>query len=252
MKKYLLNLVVILNSLITSAQSDFVIDSLIREEITITLQDKKTIKSKLHNKFFLTANYGFGHRTADIENNIPQLERDFQQKLKSGNSFQFKGVIKHNEFFYYGLTYSNFTSSASLNDIIYTEPTGLEGIGNTNQTNTINYFGLVAGFYIDLFSRRDTYCFDLSLGYINYSEKRQFYNMYEATAGDLGVSFDLSYYFGLTKNFKIGPTFSFSGGAIKKYEINGSNGYYSKVKFDENTFLSLYRIDLMIGTYFQL
>ena len=47
MKKYILNLVVIINSLIASAQTDFVSDSLKSKEIPISLQDKRTKKIKI-------------------------------------------------------------------------------------------------------------------------------------------------------------------------------------------------------------
>lgn len=241
----------LLISFISTAQVDVINDSVKIKEISTPSTEKKVKKLKYYNKFFLSANYGLGFRTASVEKDIPQLERDFQKELKSGNSYQLKIGYKYNRNSYYGLTYSQFSSSTSLNDIIFTEPTGLEGVGSTNQTNTINYYGVAAGWTMDVFSRKDTFCFDLSLGYINYSEKRQFYNTYEAKGGTLGISTDISYYFRIIKNLKIGPTFSFNGGAIKKYEIKGSNGYATTVKFDENTFLSLYRIDLMIGTYFE-
>ena len=227
------------------------IDSIIKKDSVVEVVKKTTIKTKSYNKFFVTVNYGFAFRTASIDKNLSELEKDFQKSLKSGNSFQIKTGFKPNKNSYFGFTYSQFTSSESLNNVIFTEPTGDVGTGSINQTNTINFYGLSSGWTLSGLSKNDAFCFDLSLGYINYTEKRKLFYTYEATGGGLGISTDISYYFGVSKHFKIGPTFSYSGGALKKYEINGNNGYNETVKFDDKTFLSLYRIDLMIGTYFE-
>lgn len=227
------------------------IDSIVKID-SVTPKFKETInRKKGYNKLFITLNYGFSFRTAGVEDGTPALEKSFQKELGSGNSFQIKTGFKSSRNSYYGLVYSRHSSTNSLNNIVFTEPSGFEGIGSTTQTNTINYFGLASGWIVDFFPRKDTFVFDLSLGYINYSEERKFFNTYEAKGGALGISTDISYYFGLSKNFKIGPTFSFSGGALKKYTLESDNGFRQKIEFEENTFLSLYRVDLMLGTYFE-
>lgn len=227
------------------------IDSIIKKDSVVEVIKKPLTKKKDYNKFFITANYGLGYRTAGIEKGTPAIERSFQKELGSGNSLLLKAGYRANRANYYGLVFSQFSSSFSLNNLIFTEPNGDDGTGSISQTNTINYFGLSSGWNAKGFTRLDTVVFDLSLGYIKYSEKIKFENTYEATGASLGISFDLSYYFGITKNFKVGPTFSFSGGALKKYTVEGPNGYTETIKFDENTFLSLYRVDLMLGTYFE-
>lgn len=224
----------------------------IAKNIAPVTYDSRIVKSPInYNKFFLTVNYGFGYRTAGVEKGTPELEKTVQKELGSGNSLLMKAGYRANKSNFYGLVYSRFSSSYNLNSIIFTEPNGFQGEGRLNQTNTINFIGLTSGWNAQGFSPLDTVVFDLSVGYINYSEKRTFFNTYEAKGGNLGISSDLSYYVGITKNFKVGPTFSFSGGALKKYSIEGSNGYRDTFKFDENTFLSLYRVDFMLGTYFE-
>jgi hypothetical protein len=226
-------------------------DSIKKNDGVISSNNKIVKTPRDYNKFLFSFNYGLGYRTAGVESGTPQIEKDFQNKLGSGNSFQIKAGYKVNRNSYYGLVYSRFSSSASLNNIIFTEPNGFEGSGSINQKNTINYIGLVAGWTLNGFLKNDTFNFDLSLGYINYSEKRKFYNTYEATGGNLGIGMDISYYFGISKYIKVGPTFSFNGGALKNYEINGNNGYKTTIKLPEKTAISLYRIDLMLGTYFE-
>ncbi len=232
-------------------QNDIKTDTIPKNVVAVSNESKNLKSPSNNNKLFLTLNYGFSFRTAGVEDGTPALEKSFQKELGSGNSFQIKTGFKSSRNSYYGLVYSRHSSINSLNNIIFTEPNGFEGIGSTTQTNTINYFGLASGWIVDFFPRKDTFVFDLSLGYINYSEERKFFNTYEAKGGALGISTDISYYFGLSKNFKIGPTFSFSGGALKKYTLESDNGFRQKIEFEENTFLSLYRIDLMIGTYLQ-
>lgn len=226
-------------------------DSIQKNNIVAPYDSKNVKRFGSYNKFLLSFNYGLGYRTAGVEKGTPQIEQNFQNELRSGNSFQIKTGYKPNQNTYYGLIYSNFSSSNTLRNITFIEPNGYESIGSTTQKNAINYFGLVAGWTVNGFSKRDTFNFDMSLGYINYAEKRKFFNTYNATGGGLGISTDISYYFGVSKHFKIGPTFSYSGGALRKIEINGNNGYNETVEFDDDTFLSLYRIDLMLGTYFE-
>lgn len=226
-------------------------DSVKENNVAVYLDSKNEKKQNNYNKFLLSLNYGLGYRTAGVEKGTPPIEKDFQDELRSGNSFQIKTGYKPNQNSYYGLVYSNFSSSTSLNGIVFVEPNGYEGSGSTSQKNAINYVGAVAGWTLNGFLKNDTFNFDISLGYINFSEERKFENTYIAKGGNLGISSDISYYFGVSKYFKIGPTFSFNGGAIKKYKVSSDNGYSDTVEFDENTFLSLYRIDLMLGTYFE-
>jgi len=250
MKKNILFFALI-TGFLASAQVDVVKDSLIKNDV-VNATPKKNVKNPSnYNKFLLSLNYGLGYRTAAVEKGTPQIEKNFQDELRSGNSFQIKTGYKPNQNSYYGVIYSNFSSSTSLNDIIFEEPNGYQGSGNTTQKNAIKYVGLVAGWTLNGFLKNDSFNFDLSLGYINFSEERKFENTYTANGGNLGISSDMSYYFGVSKYFKIGPTFSFSGGAIKKYKLSSDNGFSDTVEFDENTFLSLYRIDLMLGTYFE-
>lgn len=250
MKKIILFFALI-SACLSSAQVNVVKDSVVKSDVEIGTV-KKNVKSPTnYNKFLLSLNYGLGHRTAPLEKGTPQIEKNFQNELRSGNSFQIKTGYKPNQNSYYGLIYSNFSSSTSLNDVVFVEPNGFEGAGSTSQKNEIKYIGAVAGWTANGFLKNDTFNFDLSLGYINFSEERKFENAYIAKGGNLGISTDISYYFGVSKFFKIGPTFSFNGGAIKKYKVSSNNGYSDTVEFDENTFLSLYRIDLMLGTYFE-
>lgn len=223
-------------------------DSIKKSDAIIYSNNNSLKKTKSYNRFLLSVNYGLGYRTADTEPGTSQIEKDFQNKLDSGNSFQIKAGYKVNKNTYYGLVYSKFSSIASLNNVIFTEPSGFKGDGSINQRNEINYFGLVAGWTLNGFLKNDSFNFDFSLGYIDYLEKRKYYNTYQATGGNLGVGLDLSYYFGLNRYIKVGPTFSFSGGALKQYDITGNNGYNITVKLPEKTALSLYRIDLMLGT----
>jgi hypothetical protein len=224
----------------------------VTKKVAVVSYDRSIVKSPTnYNKFLLSLNYGLGYRTAPLEKNTPQIEKNFQNELRSGNSFQIKAGYKPNQNSYYALIYSNFSSATSLNGIVFVEPNGFEGEGSTSQKNEIKFIGAAAGWSTKGFLKNDTFNFDLSLGYINFSEERKFEDTYIAKGGNLGISTDISYYFGVSKFFKIGPTFSFNGGAIKKYNVTSNNGYRTTVQFDENTFLSLYRVDLMLGTYFE-
>lgn len=247
MKKYILFFALIVSINVT-AQVDVLKDSVTKSVAGITTLIKSPSS---YNKFLLSLNYGFGYRTAGAEKGTPALEKNFQDELRSGNSFQIKTGYKPNQNSYYGLVYSNFSSSTSLNNVIFVEPNGYEGSGSTSQKNTINYIGAVAGWTMKGFLKNDIFNFDMSLGYINFSEARKFENTYTGKGGSLGISSDISYYFGITKFFKIGPTFSFNGGAIRKYNITSNKGYSNTVELEENTFLSLYRVDFMVGTYFE-
>jgi hypothetical protein len=232
-------------------QNNVQTDTIAKKIVPVSYQSNNLQIPSNYNKFFVSVNYGLGYRTAGVEKGTPAIEKNFQDELRSGNSFQIKAGYKPTQNSYYGLLYSKFSSSTTLNNIIFVEPNGFEGIGSTTQNNAINYVGMVAGWTLDGFQKNDVFNFDMSLGYINFSEERKFENTYTAKGGSLGISTDMSYYFGISKYFKIGPTFSFSGGAISKYNVNSNNGFSKTIEFEENTFLSLYRVDFMLGTYFE-
>lgn len=230
-------------------------DSIKEIEKSTTITSKKAINNfdiPTDKKFLISANYGFGYRTADLASGLSAFQKEYLNQLSSGKTILVKaGYQPKNNKGFYGIQYSNFTSSANLNNVTYTEPNGFEGSGSISDQVSIYFIGVGGGILDKGFLKHDSFMLDMYLGYINYSDVSIFTNSYTASGSNLGISADLSYYFGLNKNFKIGPTISFNGGVLKEFDVKGNNGYSSTIKLPKETVESLYRFDLLLGTSIQ-
>ncbi len=230
-------------------------DSIKNSEKTTSIKSIKKITNSDNitaKKFLISASYGFGYRTADLASGLSEFQKDYLKQLSSGKTILVKiGYQPKNNKGFYGIQYSNFTSSTSLNNVTYIEPNGFEGSGSISDQIKIAFVGVGGGIMDKGFLTHDSFMLDVYLGYINYSDVSKFTNSYTASGSNLGISADLSYYFGLNKNFKIGPTISFNGGVLKEFDVKGNNGYSSTIKLPEKTVESLYRFDLLLGTSIQ-
>ncbi|RZK10876.1 MAG: hypothetical protein EOO46_08965 [Flavobacterium sp.] len=214
--------------------------------------DSISVKSSREKKFSLTVDYGFGFRTAKVPNGTDPQVKNYIKDLKSGNSLNFKvGYLKDSNTML-GLMYSRYNSKGSLNNIAYVEPNGIEGQGTISDDITISFYGIGGAFHFSGFREQDAVVFDMYLGYINYKNDTNLTNNYTIKGGNLGLSTSLGYYIALSPSIKIGPSIAFNGGVLKKFNIEGDNGYSGTYKLDKDEVESLYRFDLMIGTMIQL
>jgi len=214
--------------------------------------DSIQYKPTREKKICFTIDYGFGLRTAKSPSGLTQEAKNYIKDLKSGNSLDIKIGYKKDHNTVLGLMYSRYNSKGNLSNMSYVEPNGSEGTGNISDNITISFFGIGGGLYEKGFREEDSVVFDMYLGYISYKNETNLTNNYTYKGGNLGISTSLSYYLGLSKSIKIGPSIAFNGGVLKKFDIKGDNGYSGTYNLDKDTLESLYRFDFMIGTLIQL
>ncbi len=207
-------------------------------------------QNKLKGKIALSANYGIGYRTAKAKN-TNAAEKEIIDQLRGGSTFDIKVGYQTDTKSYIGLTFSTFSSDATLSNLLFVEPNGTAGSGTIQNSQTINFIGIGGGLCDKGFLKNDTMLLDMYLGYIDIKSNEKYKNTYVTTGANLGISANLSYYFGINKHIKFGPSVSFSGGVLKQYTTTGSN-YENTVKFPDNEGESLYRFNIMFGTYIQL
>lgn len=203
-------------------------------------------------KICVTFDYGFGLRTGKSPSGLSQEAKSYLKDLKSGNSLDIKIGYKKDHNTILGLMYSRYNSKGSLNNVSYTEPNGLEGTGNVSDDITISFIGAGGGFIEKGFREDDNVVFDMYLGYISYKNETNLTNTYTLKGGNLGISTSLSYYIGLSPTIKIGPSIAFNGGILKKFKVEGDNGFSDTYNLEKDNYESLYRFDFMIGTLIQL
>lgn len=233
-------------------ESRFLLMALFFSSICFSQNDSISLKSAQEKKFSFTVDYGFGFRTAKVPSGTDAEIKNYIKDLKSGNSLDFKiGYMKDSKTMW-GLMYSRYNSKGTLNNVEYVEPNGLEGQGTISDDITISFYGIGGAFHFQGFREQDAVVFDMYLGYINYKNDTKLTNNYTIKGGNLGLSTSLGYYVALSPSIKIGPSIAFNGGVLKKFNVEGDNGYSGTLKLDKDTYESLYRFDLMIGTMIQL
>jgi hypothetical protein len=218
----------------------------------LSAQDYNPNKTYNSSNFNFSANYGFSQRVAKIPNGYNPEQKNYIKDLKSGTAYNFKASYLKDGKTILGLVYSSFKSKAFLGNQDYTEIDGTTGSGTISDDIKINFIGIGGGLLEKGFSSNDAVLLEVYLGYISYQNDFNLTNNYKLKGGNLGISADVSYYFGITKNIKIGPSISFNGGVLKKFKLTGSNGYSESITLEDDSLENLYRFDLMVGTFIQL
>lgn len=230
----------------------FLLVALFFSSICFSQTDSSSIKSSRVKRFSFTVDYGFGFRTAKVPNGIDPQVREYIKDLKSGNALDFKIGYAKDAKTMWGLMYSRYNSKGTLDNMQYIEPNGFEGQGTISDDITISFYGMGGAFHFGGFREQDAVVLDMYLGYIDYKNDTKLTNKYTIKGGNLGLSTSLGYYIALTPSIKIGPSLAFNGGVLKKFKVEGDNGYSGTLKLDKDTYESLYRFDLTIGTMIQL
>lgn len=215
-------------------------------------QNNSPVPNKDDTKFNISFNYGFSKRIGKNPSGISGEQLNYIKDLKSGSAFNIKLSYQKDEKTILGIVYTQFSSNGQLKNQSFIEPNGNSSSGTVSDDITISFIGFGGGLFEKGLRDDDSVILEMYLGYISYKNDFVLNNNYTIKGGNLGISADFSYYFGITKNFKIGPSIAFNGGVIKKFNLEGSNGYNESIKLEDDSFESLYRFDFMIGTLIRL
>jgi long-subunit fatty acid transport protein len=203
------------------------------------------------NKFYISTSVGAAFRIGETPSGLNSVLKDYLSDLKSGSSFNLGFYYRASENAGLGFKYNVFSSKASLSNVGYKEPNGLEGSGTISDDITIRFYG--ASYTMDN-NNSDTKHegnLEISLGYITFSDFTQFTNRYEITGGNLGLTASFGYKYKFSKFFSVGPQLNFITGTLREYKITGPNGYNNKVSLKKENYESLTRIDLSLEATFR-
>jgi long-subunit fatty acid transport protein len=201
----------------------------------------KTKQSKIS----LVASFGPSFRIGKTPNNYPAFVRDYIKELKSGFSYDASILYDINKKLGVGLKFNVYQSKGSLENVSLTSPSGVTGVGTTSDNIKITFIGPFFSSDYRVNNKMDNFRLNFALGYMQYLDDTQVLGNYKIKGATLGMNTDLTYYFGLNKNCQLGPKLGLIGGVIRKFDVTGPNGYYSKLDL-KDTPENLWRIDLSL------
>lgn len=195
---------------------------------------------------------GPSFRLGKMPPNVSPVFKNYVKDLKSGFSYDAHFNFMFDENRGLGLRYNSFNSKGSLNNVYVTAPNGQTGYGFTSDNITISYIG-ADYLYIDKSpNKKVEYKLNLSMGYMGYQDKTNVLGEYKITGSTFGMVTDFGVNFFITDYFSVGPQLGIVGGAIRRFDITGANGFKGTLKLDSKSVESLWRIDLGINAIVHL
>lgn len=210
-------------------------------------------KSNRDSKFQLSISSGASFRIAKIDKNLNEVYRNQIKNLKSGWNYDLDLVYKTTKNHGFGLKLNQFLSNYTSSILIYYLDSNGNIINTSNLLNShkITFIGPVYRFESD--RKNNSFCSNFYIGHVKYTNTETiFLGKTKQSASSLGFGFDYIYYFGLNKNFQIGPKLAYMTSTFSKYKQIYSDGSSEVIKFENNQRESLARIDLSVALRYKL
>lgn len=205
-------------------------------------------KERLLPRFSLSANIGYGWRTAKTSDALQGWERDYYSKLKRGPVWDLSANYYFNDNYGLGLIYAAFSSGNE--EMATNTDTNQSGMLKTD--DKINFAGPA---FLTRYSMRDKWMFigNIGIGYIGYSSKMNFLSDKTTTSGaSVGLLYELGVECKISENWGVGAKVSAVSGILNSMTIdrNGSKQHLELSK-DEREGLATIRLLLGVRYYFK-
>lgn len=197
-------------------------------------------------KFIVSANFNYAYRLAKIDKSYSDIQRQYLKNLKSGLSYDISAYYMVNDFIGVGLKFNSYNSSESIDDADIIAPNGDSGFGRISDDVTISFYGVGAIYNLLERGSKHVVNMEVALGYMGYKNDAYALGDYKFKGSTFGASLSISYQYMAFENFSIGPKFGLTGGALKKVELTGPDGFSETVKLDSEDAESLSRLDMGI------
>lgn len=197
-------------------------------------------------KFIVSANFNYAYRLAKIDKSYSDIQRQYLKNLKSGLSYDVSAYYMVNDFIGVGLKFNSYNSSESIDDADIIAPNGDSGFGRISDDVTISFYGVGAIYNLLERGSKHVVNMEVALGYMGYKNDAYALADYKFKGSTFGASLSISYQYMAFENFSIGPKFGLTGGALKKVELTGPDGFSETVKLDSENAESLSRLDMGI------
>jgi hypothetical protein len=204
---------------------------------------------ELYPHFRLAINGGWSYRTAKLADNIPYDLTQYVKDLKSGYHYGLDLSYYFTEQFGLGFKYCNYRSKNEINDVYVTLSEGTKQYGKMSDDISIQFIGPYYSTRLLNANKKNSLIMNFSIGYMGYKDKAVLISDYTIKGNSLGLSMDIGYDIGLTKNFALGFQFSYLIGTLSKYEYFEGT-YKETIELEKNNYESLSRFDLSIGLRF--
>ena len=198
-------------------------------------------------------NAGWSWRVAQTDPSLSSFEKEYIDGLKSGHHFGAEVNYFFTNRIGIGLNYNTHFSSNS----VYASaqfPSGTVKNGLLSDDMLINFIG--PSFNVRFMSRKNTNVLymDASLGYSDYRDKFNFIGdtliHIKITGYTVGINYNLSYDFGITKHLALGAGISLRVAALSTLKITENNQTHTET-LPPDSYESLARADIVLGIRFR-
>ncbi len=202
-------------------------------------------------RFRFAVNSGFSYQTAKINEDIPDDFKSYIKNLKSG--FHIGGKLSYffNEVYGFGLKYTLFKTSNSIDNIYLEDTNGIRTYGQMSDNILINFIGPVFSTRIFNRSNRNAFIADISVGYAHYQNNKILIDKFQITGGTIALGIDLGYDVSLSHQLKLGFQVGLLSGSLSKYHLNNGRRV-QLIKLEKGEYESLNRLDFSLGLRFEL
>jgi len=209
----------------------------------------KVVAYENYQHFRIAINGGFSYQTAKVAESVPSEFKDYIKELKSGYHFGGDLTYYFTEPLGFGIKYYLFKSSNSLDNIYVKDINGNRTYGKMSDDLTISFIGPTFSTRLLNYNKRNAFLMNLSLGYMGYSNDEVIIDKYKMTGSTMGLSFDIGYDIGLSKNLSLGFQISCLAGTLVKYEWDDGTKKET-IKLEKGEYESLSRFDFSVGLRF--
>lgn len=216
---------------------------------TSEVPKEKVIRPENYQHFRIAVNGGYSYQTAKVAESVPSDFKDYIKKLKSGHHFGGDLTYYYTEPLGFGIKYYIFKSSNNLDNIYVEDINGNRRFGKMSDDLTISFIGPSYSTRLINHDKSKAFLMNLSLGYMGYSNDKVIVDKYKMTGNTIGLSFDIGYDIGLSKNLSLGFQLSLLAGTLSEYNL--SDGTMTEtIKLEKGEYESLNRVDFSVGLRF--
>lgn len=189
---------------------------------------------------------GYSYHTSKLDKNIPQVFRDYAQKLRGGFHLSADATYFFNKRIGAGLVCSFFHSENSLSNIYVEDNLGNKTYGELKDDINILFIG--PAFVSRYLHNKDKNALisKVAIGYARYSNKSVVVNSYELRGRSVGMLLDLAYEISLSEKIAVGIEVGYLFGNLSKLTISDGENTLKK-EFKKDELMSLSRLDFSVG-----
>ncbi|MGC3976815.1 MAG: hypothetical protein QM751_00370 [Paludibacteraceae bacterium] len=211
---------------------------------------EKTVKSKeIYPRFRGAINGGWSYRTAKVSDNTPSGLEQYMNNLKSGFHYGLDGAYYFSELLGVGIKYNNFNSKNKMDDIQLRFSDGTYVNGELSDNISINFIGSFFSMRFLNSTKQNCFLINWGMGYLGYYDKAVLIDNYSMSGSTFGVTLDIGYDIGLSKNLALGLQLSYTSGTLTQYKLT-QGGFSQTVKLKSENYENLSHINLSIGLRF--